>query len=282
VAKSLIQVVSEVLTRLGDTDQSVWSQSEIESYLKEGYDLMAILTGYFWDSAYLDDVAGQALYDLPAQVYEIERATWNNEKLIALRTSDLIEIDSSFRTTQGQVEAYTQDMDGLRKFRKYRIPSATAGAGAEADSWGIPRSFSIDLSESTSWGLPRSLSTVNEAGQPWGIIRTGLSSDALNTRIEFTRRGESLEASDSEFEFPDRYVKYVRFFSLSRALERESPGQDLKLSGHYMDRFEEGVKRILDRKTRVATQAPLRMGGGPTPRREPPGPVWGPEFPVRD
>lgn len=277
-SKSLAWIVTEVLTRLGDTDQTVWTSAEIEAYLKEGYDEMAYRTVAFWDTAYLDDVADQATHDLPESVYDVERATWNNKRLVALKANDLLQLDSLYRTTTGLVESYTLDQDGLRKFRKYRIP--TLSTSIEVTSWGIPRDLDSSASETTSWGIPRQFPELQQATTPWGIPR-GLHTDTNNTRIEFTRRGRKLESINSEFEFDDRYVKYIRFFALSRALERESPGQDLQLSKHYGDRYVAGIQRIVRRKAVFTSRPARRFGGDQVMRRRPPGPVWGPEFPVQ-
>lgn len=233
MAKTLTAVTTEVLYRLGDTAEDVWTTAEIQSYLKEAYDLLAILTGFFWDRETLSDVADQATYTLPTKVYEVERVTWNQAKITAMTSTELIELDYQYMTTKGDVEAYVLDMDGLRTLRKYRIPNAN-GSGVR------------------------------------------------DTIIEFTRRGSALTGGASQFEFPDQCVKYCRHFALASALERESPGQDLELAGHYKARFEDGVKRVLNRKRKIASQAPRQFGGNLRRRTQPPGPIWGPEFPVRD
>lgn len=276
---SLAWIVTEVLTRLGDTDQTVWNSAEIEAYLKEGYDEMAYRTAAFWDTAYLDDVSSQATHNLPADTYDVERATWDNKKLVALKANDLIQLDSQYRVTTGQVESYTLDQDGLRVFRKYRIP--TVNKTIEVTSWGNPRDLrDLGYSETAQWGIARVIPELKGPSTAWGIPRN-LNVDSLNTRIEVTRRGRPLVSINSEFEFDDRYVKYIRFFALSRALERESPGQDLQLSKHYSERYLAGIQRIMKRKALFRSRPARRFGGDNVMRRRPPGPVWGPEFPVQ-
>ena len=57
VAKTLSEVRDEVLRRLGDTNQTIWSASEIDSYIKRGYDRICYETEILWGFEYLEDTA---------------------------------------------------------------------------------------------------------------------------------------------------------------------------------------------------------------------------------
>jgi hypothetical protein len=46
----------EVLSHLGDSTQTIWSQSEIESYLQQGYKQLCMASQCLWEQAYLEDV----------------------------------------------------------------------------------------------------------------------------------------------------------------------------------------------------------------------------------
>ena len=281
MAKTLTEISNEILRRLGDEAEDVWTLAEIQAYLIEGYDLLAIMSKWFWDRSELDDVAGQALYTLPEEAYQVERATWNHEKIAAVNAFDLISLDSQYMTTGGRVEAYSIDMDGINQLRKYRIPLVSTNN--ETTQWGIPRDLDVTGAiESTSWGLPRSVAGLDEGSQPWGIIRAGLTGGENNMIIEYYRRGLPVNVGSDSFEFPDYAVKYIRHFGMAQALDRESPGQDEALASHYLSRFHDGAKRVIDRKIRVESLAPRQFGGNANQRRRPTGPVWGPEFPVRD
>lgn len=76
----------------------------------------------------------------------------------------------------------------------------------------------------------------------------------------------------STFDLPDIYLKYVRFFALSRALEREGDGQDLALADHYLQRYQQCLVRVLARKLAVQQKQTGRIGGGPARRVAPPRP----------
>ena len=64
-----------------------------------------------------------ALVDLPSDLFEIERSTWNTRRISALRSRYFEEEDSRYERNKGQVEAYIQDKDGLDRLRKWRVPS---------------------------------------------------------------------------------------------------------------------------------------------------------------
>lgn len=65
-----------------------------------------------------------SLEDLPEDLYEIERATWNTLPIDAIRSRSIEMDDMRYELNRGQVEAYLQDKDGLRRLRKWRVPSA--------------------------------------------------------------------------------------------------------------------------------------------------------------
>ena len=62
--------------------------------------------------------------DLPDDLYEIERSTWNTIRIDALRSRFLEENDGRYELNKGEVRGYTQDKDGLRNLRKWPVPSA--------------------------------------------------------------------------------------------------------------------------------------------------------------
>lgn len=54
--KTLKQVVDRVLERLGDEDSDVWGRSEIEGYVKDGYDRFCRDSLCLWDVTYVESV----------------------------------------------------------------------------------------------------------------------------------------------------------------------------------------------------------------------------------
>ena len=177
-------LTTEVLQRLGDSAGAIWTETEIEDYIKEGYNDLTIRTGCLWGVACLPDYAfafnytwdGELIYvetvggwyadgpagftgpddrdfannalgpanhtehwefndsyqtitevspvvELPTEVYELERAVWNTKRIETMRSSSIEPRESRYELAKGVVEAYIQDKDGLRKLRKWRVPS---------------------------------------------------------------------------------------------------------------------------------------------------------------
>lgn len=215
-----------------------------------------------------------ALIDLPDDLHQIERATWNTIKADAMRSRDFEFDDSRYELNKGNVDAYIQDKDGLGTLRKWRVPASAY----------VPYSF--DSSSDDGVGIIRDLTgivntTVVSDGfgdliqvdgvdvfEDFGILGP-IFSETSNLRIEYQRRGAAL--SDSQgFEVPDRYTVYVRHYAQARALEREGDGQDIELAAHYQSRYETGIQRMLKRQQAMQYQKKSILGGGVRQQARPP------------
>lgn len=130
-----------------------------------------------------------ATIDLPASVTEIERALWDRATIDATNPRAARAMDARYQQTKGDVFAYLWRDDGVRTFRKVRVPAAQADTYTINGSWGILRN-PIDLSSDTvtgTWGIPRRI-----PGQhPMGAFRFGFPrrpyQDGKNVRVEHWR-----------------------------------------------------------------------------------------------
>ncbi len=182
---------TEVLQRLGDTNQQIWQEAEVDRYIQDGYDVLTHLTGcvfgvtfapdhafafnftqefereyamatsgwyvdgpaqfttiferdlidnaqgpanhnehWEWNQGYTraltiaipDEVS--ALVDLPDNLHDIERTTWNNRACAALTSRDVENYDNRYELNKGIVEGYFRDKDGINTLRKWRVPSS--------------------------------------------------------------------------------------------------------------------------------------------------------------
>lgn len=79
MGKTLQAVREEVLRRLGDSTSVIWLGSEIDRYLNEGYERIAIKTGLLWDMTYLEDqsYAGTHTADWETNYFESGFLTLN-------------------------------------------------------------------------------------------------------------------------------------------------------------------------------------------------------------
>lgn len=116
-----------------------------------------------------------------------------------------------------------------------------------------------------SWGTLRETAEHFPMGGQFGTPRRRFYDDA-NTRVEYFRLGKDLHEYGSEL--PDRFMKYVEYFAQAKALEREGPGQDLKLSQHFMERYGQGVQRMVLRLGEMRRAVVGKIGSlGRTPTK---------------
>lgn len=214
-----------------------------------------------------------ATAEMPATVTEIERALWDARTIDAATILDVQLRDSRYHLTEGEVFAYTWQQDGVRTFRKIRIPAAQADTYTVTGSWGAVRSLGDVTSTSLSgtWGIPRRI-----PGQhPLGADRFGAPRrfyrDGTNVRVEHWREGRALTSSADVCELPDRYAAYLRDGAVALALARNGDGQQLRLAAHYGQRWERGIARLVARRRRLVAARVGMLGGGATrPRRNGP------------
>jgi hypothetical protein len=274
--KTLYQLIWEVLGRLNDTNRVIWSEAEIESYIKTGYELLCSMTLCLWKKYSLNDVAGIAVYDLPDDFYQMDRVTNNYRKLIPAFSTEMEINDYRYQLTQGQVDAYIMDKDGVGKIRLYRVPSISAESSAltATGTWGLLR-IASDITTDTlvgSWGVARIIKQDQIATGTWGILRKATTiNPALNTVIEYFYRPPEMTVSDV-FELPDPYIKYIRHYAMYRAFGREGPGKEDNLSKHYYDRFNSGISLMKNRAASIDKQRISQLGGSQNLLTRPPRP----------
>ena len=69
---TLSSLRNEALLRLGDLDNIVWGNAEIDRYIREGYNQLCLRSEILWAEEYLDDVADQGVYSLPSHFYRMD------------------------------------------------------------------------------------------------------------------------------------------------------------------------------------------------------------------
>lgn len=266
--ETLSSVRTDVLYRLGDSNESVWTDTEVDSYIVEGYNLFVRSTRCLWDWEYTNDVGGQGTYALPSDLLVIDRVTYDGKKIDALTDRELRGLDQRYMTTEGEPLAYSVRQDGIGYIRFYPIPSSP-DAYSVTGTWGIPRSLDdLDQTVTGTWGIPRTVPIDSESASTdpaWGIPRF-VSVSAQLAKIEYYQRGSALVADDDEFDIPAWTVKYVRLFAMARCLERRGPGQDMKLAKHFHERFSVGVDRLIKRRDKIKSARVGRFGGMGTTR----------------
>lgn len=217
--------------RLGDDptevpeDSRVWDQDEVERYIKDGVNLLCLLTHLLWEVEYLDNLPNTSNYrhewerkyfkaplsqrllkdlpssqtpsgtirvfttpsrpevyftdagftqqwevnwmpgghgpsnhtsradrdgrlvnpyvaadvELPESLLQIDRVTWDDRKIDPTKSREIERNDTTYETIAGDVLAYMQDKDGLRRLRKWKRPSVVADYYTVKGLFGILR-----------------------------------------------------------------------------------------------------------------------------------------------
>lgn len=225
------------------------------------------------------DISIPAVVELPPYVTEVERATWDQRSICAETPQRLSRMDSRYETTKGEVFAYSMYQDGVRSFRKVRVPNEFSKMFTFEGDFGTIKN-PIEIGSPPILGIPEDVGGPLESGLygharyisghqcigpgGFGIIRN-VYSDYRNVRIDYWRQGDFTE-------LPDRFAAYLRDYVRYRCLVRNSPGQNLKLSGHYQARWKRGLDRVRRRILHVDRHRTHRMGGDRRETDQPPRP----------
>jgi len=204
--------------------------------------------------------AMSATAELPDTVYEIDRAAWDERTMEATTPQRAARLDSRYQLTAGEPYAYTFRQDGIRTFRKIRVPNVQADTYTTTGSWGLLREPAdiTSVSITGTWGIARRLPGHFAMGwdSPWGAPRRVYRS-TKNVRIDHWREGRTMRAADDVCELPDHYARYLRDYAQARCLGRKGTGQDVRLAAYYDQRWVRNVDRL---KARVARTAHAHMG----------------------
>jgi hypothetical protein len=95
------------------------------------------------------------------------------------------------------------------------------------------------------------------AGGPWGTP-TRRHPDTANTRVETIRLGRNWTHHASEL--PSPYQKYILFWAMAKAYERDGPGQSVEMAQHFTERFEMGVYRLTHHVNQMVPERVGRFG----------------------
>jgi hypothetical protein len=249
---------------------SIWENSYIDDGIGPGNH-----TGpWEYQNKYLTKEYMIAVSQLPENLEKVERPVNNWKRMHPLVSFQIETGDPVYETQEGFVSHFLMDKDGLRSFRKWKVPATRADEYTVTGDFGIMRDFSDLTTEDLSgvYGIPRQV-----PGQmPIGPDRFGnprrFYKDENNCKVEFYRHGEDVSWPEDEFELPSMYVKYLTHFACWKALTRDSAGTDIKLGEHYKARWDMGLKRLKHRLSAVKENRVGVLGGSPRVLTRPPRP----------
>lgn len=196
---------------------------------------------------------------IPSTTTEVLRVVWDEKELIAEDSAHMRLLDIQYeRRDGGDPQLFTMDKDGPFTIRFIPPARGDAGYPTVSGSWGtMTFTDNTAVTVNGSWGIFRDAEGAFPAWGPHGTPTEQHPSDR-NIIVELARLGRSLDRHP--FEIPDQYVKFIVFWAMSRALKRSGPGQDLKLSKHYVDRFDMGTIRLQNHLKKIQTERVLQMG----------------------
>lgn len=216
-----------------------------------------------------------ATADMPKTLTRLARVTWDQRGIDALEARTLQRTDSRYEITAGEVFGFVWQKDGIRTLRKVRVPAAQADTATVNGAWGLLRR-PTDLSGDAvtgSWGSPRRIPGHHPIGtEVFGAPRRPFL-EGKNVRVEHFRLGRALTDGTAVCELPDRYAIYLRDYVQGRLLERNGPGQDVRLAAFFLARWARNIARIAARLDRVDRERTGVLGGdGATLMTRPPRP----------
>jgi hypothetical protein len=202
-----------------------------------------------WESAYAASTFVVSRGVVPEDNVTVERGTFDYIDLDPEYSHWFEEHDRNYQTVSGDPTRFAMDRDGIGHMRMVPAGSGGATTVTVSGSFGILRTAGNTDGLGTwspigSWGSLREFPEHFRMGGQFGIPRR-LYSDVDNTRVEYFRLGK--DPGQYQFEIPERFVTYVEHYAESKALERDGPGQDLALAQHFMQRFDDGVERMIKR-----------------------------------
>jgi hypothetical protein len=202
-----------------------------------------------WESAYLTHTFVVSRGVVPEDNVTVDRGTNDYIDLDPEYSRWYEEHDRNYQTVGGTPQRFAMDRDGIGSMRMVPAGSADATEYDVEGAYGLLRLADDADGLGTwapvgTWGGLREIPEHFRMGGQYGIPRRQFS-DLGNTRIEYFRLGKDL--NQYQFEIPERFAKYVEHYAQSKALERDGPGQDLVLSQHFMQRFDDGVGRMVRR-----------------------------------
>jgi hypothetical protein len=133
--------------------------------------------------------------------------------------------------------------------------SSTSGSGS---GFTLTPGLSNVVNSISTWGFLREEVGAFPSGSSWGLVRRR-HPDTKNIKIDTFRLGMDLD--HNEFEIPDSYLRYIYYYAMHKALERDGYGQDLEMSDHCRGRFMLGVQRMIQRDGQMDDEYIGRFSG---------------------
>jgi hypothetical protein len=235
-------------------DGLLWSRAELLTQYCDGYRALLTLSQAVRRWVVVDvPEGGDGQFALPRDHERIVAMYYDHRRLQVVEVRELDYADSSWPTLSGYPLAWTTGLGVTLTFEVYQIPSAAGDTYAYAGTapYGLARRFSghrtYQGTPAPGLGIPRVISSPDRqylATQgTLGVPRHYASSGGNLLILEVVGPGvEDLHEEDTAVLIPQPIMKYLKYFVLARAWERQGEGRQPGLSAICQQRFDRGVE----------------------------------------
>lgn len=115
-----------ILEEMGDSDQTIWTETEILGYIQKVIYEFKIQTLCDWKRVALDDVAGQATYAIPETLnfHKMDRVEYDYWNVTPVLPRATMAGNGNFESSGNRPFSYMMEGDGLNVLRKIGVPVA--------------------------------------------------------------------------------------------------------------------------------------------------------------
>jgi len=238
--KDIVNTIRRIST---DTDGVMWDNQELTDYLNEGQREFCRLTRTLRAETPLLYRENFEIYTLPNNCYEITRIELADGTVLCKSSSNDLarRFGSRYREATGTPSFYYHDLDGEGQIRFY--PKANANLCSQYTAFntepGAVSQVQDDLGVNIAFDSEEGVVADYESDEydmfdfEEGAVTASVSTDSA-VRVFYIcyPRKDYMEISDE---------LALRYYTLARCLEKDSPLQDLKKSVFYDTKFDHRV-----------------------------------------
>jgi hypothetical protein len=269
---------------LGDTptiglDGLLWSRAELLTQFCDGYRQLLTLSQGVRRWVVVEVLDGSpGRFALPKDHERIVALYFDHRRLHAIETRELDWGDTSWPTLSGYPLAWTTGLGPTLSVEIYQIPTAAGDSYRHTGtaSYGLARRFSghrtYAPAPAPGLGIARNISSPDRqylaTMGTLGIPRRYRSSRGNLLVLEVVGPGlPDLHEEDAPVLIPGPMSKYVRYYTLARAWERQGEGRQPSLAAICQQRFDRGVAMMrhlswLSREDETFQRVPRGIGRG--------------------
>jgi hypothetical protein len=211
----------------------------------------------------------RTLANLGNRLVSVDRVTHDWLRLLPEHDRYFRMTRTDYQTRQGGVYSYSMDQDGVFNLRTVGIPVRTLPAETISGVFGGVRQISSYGFDSEpvigTYGGIRSTPRHFVTGDAYGGVRRIVPDDRA-TRVELFRLGKPL--TEHGFEIPDRFVRFVEWWTMYAAYSEPGLGENEELASHFKQRFEYGIGVVKRRVNAIQRERTIAMGQKRTTKRD--------------